>query len=171
MHDRRNNRSDRGRSRRDHDGERRRRGGERHDRGRGDDCGGERGGDRGSGPDTRFLQLEMSEVLYSEAESVTKQAFRELLLEAAKARFRERFGDQISGLAQLAVDELMQDVLASLEIEAHIQERNRDQEARRERLFDILSGGLDDAAEEDREPPEPNDEDGSSSDPESDEDR
>jgi hypothetical protein len=163
MHDRRNNRSDRGRSRHDHDGERRRRGGERHDRGRGDDCGGE----RESGPDTRFLQLEMSEVLYSEAESVTKQAFRELLLEAAKARFRERFGDQISGLAQLAVDELMRDVLASLDVEATIRQRNREQEARRERLSGILGAGRGGAPEEDREAcsgesPEPDGEDSGS---------
>jgi hypothetical protein len=41
----------------------------------------------------------MSELLYAEAESVTQQAFRELLLEEARSRLRERFGDQIAGLA------------------------------------------------------------------------
>lgn len=95
------------------------------------------------GPDTRFLQLEMSEVLYGEAEPLAKEAFRQLLLEEAKTRLRERFGNQIAGLAQLAVDELMQDVLASLEVEERIRQRNRDREARRERLANILKGGGD----------------------------
>jgi hypothetical protein len=138
MHDRRDKRFERGRARRDQDGEHRRHG-ERHghDRDRGEGRGG------GSGSDTRFLQLEMSEVLYAEAEAVTKQALRDLLLEEAKVRFRERFGDEITGLAQLAVDELMQDVLASLQVEARIHERNRDRQSRRERLSGILRAGSD----------------------------
>ena len=48
---------------------------------------------RGSG-DTRFLDLEISKVLYNEAEGVTREAFRELLKDAAKERLRERFGDR-----------------------------------------------------------------------------
>jgi hypothetical protein len=96
---------------------------------------------REGGPDTRFLQLEMSQVLYGEAESLTKRAFRELLLESAKARFRERFGDKITGLAQLAVDELMADMLANLEIEARIQGRNRERGRIKDRLRDIFAAG------------------------------
>jgi len=91
------------------------------------------------GPDTRFLQLEMSQLLYAGAESVTKDAFRELLLEAAKARLRERFGDKIAGLAELAVDELLNDVLASLEIEARISARSRERDRRQDRLRDIFA--------------------------------
>jgi hypothetical protein len=83
----------------------------------------------------------MSELLYAGAESVTKQAFRELLLEEAKARVRERFGDQIKGLAQLAVDEALQDIFASLDIEARIREHNREREGRGERLSGILKPG------------------------------
>jgi hypothetical protein len=149
MHDRRDERSDRDRSRHDHDGEHRR---------RGDHSGRDRRGERGRGSDTRFLQLEMSEVLYAEAESVTKRAFRELLLEEAKARFRERFGDQITGLAELAVDELMQDIVASLEIEARIRHRNRDEEGRRERLAGILKTARDRGPERDERQPNSNDE-------------
>ena len=152
MHDRRDDRSDRGR--RDRDGGDRREGDECRDGGprrrRGDGSGRDQGG-----PDTRFLQLEMSKVLYADAESVTKQALRELLLEEAKARFRERFGDQIRGLAQLAVDELMQDIIASLEVEAHIQERNEDRQDRSERLAEILGGyEEDDDPDEEDEGPE-----------------
>jgi len=79
---------------------------------------------RGDGPDTRFLQLEMSRVLYAEAEGVTKQAFRELLLDAAKARLRERFGETITRLAELATDELLADIEASLDVEDQIQRRH-----------------------------------------------
>jgi hypothetical protein len=107
-----------------------------HDRG----PGGDRSEERGRGPDTRFLHLEMSEVLYGAAESVTKDAFRELLLEAAKARLRERFGNQLTGIAELAVDEVMSDVLANLEIEHRIREHNRQRSSRTERLRDILRG-------------------------------
>lgn len=132
----------------------------RHEHGRGEGRGGPRGDDRcgpdrgsredchderddrrapsGGGPDTRFLQLEMSQVLFAEAESVTREAFRELLIEAAKARFRERFGDKITGLAQLAVDELMNDVRSSLDIEGRIREHNQERARTKERLRDIF---------------------------------
>jgi hypothetical protein len=92
----------------------------------------------GGGADTRFLQLEMSRVLYSEAEEVAKPAFRELLLEAAKARFRERFGEEITRLARLAVDELLIDIEASLEIEEKIQ-RRREAGGTDDRLRDALA--------------------------------
>ena len=103
----------------------------------GPDGGSDSGGDhrdRG-GPDTRFLQLEMSRVLYSEAEDVAKPALRELLLEAAKDHLRARFGDTIARLAQLAVDELLIDIEASLDIEGQIQRRRE-------------SGGTDDRVRE-----------------------
>jgi hypothetical protein len=82
------------------------------------------GSERGPGPDTRFLQLEMSQVLYSEAEAVARPAFRDLLLEAAKDRLRERFGDEIRALARLAVDDLLKGMEASFEIEARLQGHN-----------------------------------------------
>jgi hypothetical protein len=82
------------------------------------------GGERGPGPDTRFLQLEMSQVLYSEAEAVARPALRDLLLEAAKDRLRERFGDEITALARLAVDDLLKGMEASFEIEARVQGHN-----------------------------------------------
>ena len=91
----------------------------------GPDGGSDSGGDhrdRG-GPDTRFLQLEMSRVLYSEAEEVARPAFRELLLEAAKDHLRARFGDTITRLAQVAIDELLIDIQASLDVENQIQRR------------------------------------------------
>ena len=100
--------------------------------------GGER--DRG-GPasETRFLQLEMSQVLYAEAESVAKPAFRDLLLEAAKDRLRERFGEEITALADLAVDELLNDMQASFEIEARVQEYGEERRQPFERLRDVLA--------------------------------
>ncbi len=66
----------------------------------------------------------MSRVLYGEAEGVTKQAFRELLLEGAKDHLRARFGDTITRLARLATDELLADIEASLDVEEQIQRRH-----------------------------------------------
>ena len=106
--------------------------GPRHHDERGGRGGPERGRDRDDrgpdGPDTRFLQLEMSQVMYSEAQGVTKQAFRELLLDAAKARLRERLGETITRLAELAVDEALADMEASLDIEDQIRRRQETQQ-------------------------------------------
>lgn len=93
----------------------------------------------GGGGDTRFLQLEMSQVLYSEAEGVARQAFRELLVEDAKARFRERFGEQINALAQLAVDELLREVFDSLDVEQRIRDHNERSGEARERVREIFA--------------------------------
>ena len=110
-----------------------------------DDCcdgGGDQERDApGPGPDTRFLQLEMSQVLYTEAESVAKDALRALLLDAARARMQERFGDKIVGLAELAVDGLLADILASLNVEARTHHRQRERGRLKERLLDILGDG------------------------------
>src|SRR5262245_2926929 len=123
---------------RDRGGDRGRRGDDRSrdDRQRGDGGGPDRGG---PGTDTRFLQLEMSQVLYGEAEEVARPAFRELLREAAKERLRERFGQEIAALAQLAVDELLTDMQASFEIEDRIQRNNEERSPPRERLRELLA--------------------------------
>src|SRR5690242_14251215 len=97
------------------------------------------GGERGPGSDTRFLQLEMSRVLYSEAEAVARPAFRDLLLEAAKKRLRERFGEEITALANLAVDDLLKGVQASFEIEAQIRRHNDEQREPNEQLREIFA--------------------------------
>ena len=102
-------------------------------------AGPERGGpERGGGPDTRFLQLEMSQVLYAEAEDVARPAFRALLLDAAKDHLSQRFGKQITALAQLAVDELSTGMLSSLEIEARIQQHDGERSPAQERLRNIF---------------------------------
>jgi hypothetical protein len=102
----------------------------------------EGGGPPGSrgGADTRFLQLEMSQVLYTEAADVARPAFRELLLEAAKERMRERFGEEITALAQLAVDELLNEVQASFEVEARIQQYQEDRRPPSEKLRAVFAG-------------------------------
>ena len=77
--------------------------------------------------------------MYAEAEAVARPAFRELLREAAKDRLRERFGEEITALAQLAVDELLKDVQASFEIEAQIQGYNEERRPPRERLREVFA--------------------------------
>jgi len=72
----------------------------------------------------------MSQVLYAEAQGVTKQAFRELLLDAAKAHLRERFGETITRLAELAIDEALAGMEASLDIEDQIRRQQESQESK-----------------------------------------
>jgi len=103
----------------------------------------EHGGGHGpprSAPDTKFLDLEVSKVLFGEAEGVARHAFRELLVEAAKRRWQERWGDRIDALAKLAVDELLADIEANLTVEGAIQGRKRNRSATDERLRAILGG-------------------------------
>lgn len=94
--------------------------------------------EKNGAPDTGFLDLEISKVLYSEAESITREAYRELLKDAAKRRLEERWGDRIAALANLAVDELIDDAEANLEIEAKIAGRTQAREAVEERINAIL---------------------------------
>jgi hypothetical protein len=82
----------------------------------------------------------MSQVMYAEAAEVARPAFRELLLEAAKDRMRERFGEEIKALAQLAVDELLNGVQASFEVEARIQRFQEEQRSPEEKLRDLFAG-------------------------------
>jgi hypothetical protein len=109
------------------------------DRGPSDGPEGRCGPGGGPGSDTQFLQLEMSRVLYAEAQGVTKQAVRELLLEAAKAHLRERFGETITRLGQLATDELLTDIEASLEIEERIQRRRESSGGTEDRVREALA--------------------------------
>ncbi len=101
--------------------------------------------DRGETPSGKggpeFLDLELSKVLLSEAESVTREAFRELLKDAAKARFRERYGKEIEALANLAVDELLADMTTNLAIEAQIADRQTGREQLQQRLRACFSPG------------------------------
>ncbi len=94
--------------------------------------------DQRGGPDTGFLDLEPSKVLYAEAEAITREAYRELLKEAAKQRLLERWGDRITALAKLAVDELIADTEANLEIEARIAARNQGRRAVEDHVGAIL---------------------------------
>jgi hypothetical protein len=90
--------------------------------------------------DTRFLDLEISKVMYDEAEGVTREAFRDLLKEAAKARLREVWGDRIDALARTAVDELVEDVETNLGIEARIHARRDQRKDLGERLRGVFGG-------------------------------
>ncbi|NVB38459.1 hypothetical protein G6O69_11505 [Pseudenhygromyxa sp. WMMC2535] len=94
----------------------------------------------GGGPNTDFLDLEISQVLYAEAEGVTREAFRELLKEAAKRQWQARWGERIEALAKLAVDELLEDMAANLEIEARIAARNAARGAVQDRASQLIQG-------------------------------
>ena len=90
--------------------------------------------------DSEFLDLEISKVLYGEAEDVTREALRDLLKDAAKELLRERFGDRIDALAGLAIDELLADVEANIAIEGRIAERAEAREGLDKRARKIVHG-------------------------------
>lgn len=106
------------------------------------------GGDQGDGPSgTDFLDLEMRKVLLGEAQGVTREAFRDLLKEAAKRHLQDKWGDRIDALAGLAVDELLADVETNMAIEAAIEARakaKRDVDERLGAVFGDEDDGDDD---------------------------
>lgn len=78
----------------------------------------------GGGPNTDFLDFELHKVMYDEAESIVREAYRELLKDAIKQRLQARWGGRITALANLAADEAMADADANFQIQALIESRN-----------------------------------------------
>jgi hypothetical protein len=70
-----------------------------------------------------FLDLELSKVLADSAAGLAQRAFKELLFERIKDKLSDRMGDWLDALATFAVDDLMADVEANLEIERRIAAR------------------------------------------------
>jgi hypothetical protein len=98
------------------------------------------GPEPGGPPDTQFLDLELTKVLYGEAEGLAREAARDILREALRARLRERLGARLEALAHIAADALADEVETNLRVEALIQEqrgRKRDVE---ERVRSAMSG-------------------------------
>ena len=89
---------------------------------------------RGPGPTgTEFLDLEMSRVLYGEAEGLAREAVRDILRGALQERLRARLGNRLEAIAHLAADALADEVEANLGIERIVRsqgERKRDVEER-----------------------------------------
>jgi hypothetical protein len=75
----------------------------------------------------------MSKVLLSEADSLVREAARDLMREAIRARLKERLGEHLEAIAHLAVDVAVEDLATNLAIEHLIDEhrqRRGDTEAR-----------------------------------------
>jgi hypothetical protein len=96
-------------------------------------------GAEGGGPDTRFLDFELHKVMYSEAESIVRESYRELLKDAVKQRLQARWGARITALAELAADEAMADADANFEIQARIEARNAARRSVEDRIQAILA--------------------------------
>ncbi|PRQ05212.1 hypothetical protein [Enhygromyxa salina] len=97
-------------------------------------------GSRGNGPDTGFLDFELHKVMFDEAESLVREAYRELIKDAAKRRLEQRWGERITALANLAVDEAMADADANLQIQALIEARNQARQSLDARVQGIVRG-------------------------------
>lgn len=98
----------------------------------------ERGG-RG-GPDSRFLDLEISRVLHDDACRAARAALSKLLADRIAERLAERLGDRLDALADLAAADLLADLEANVAIERRIAERSEQKEAHLDRLRAILRG-------------------------------
>jgi hypothetical protein len=107
------------------------------------------GPEGGRGPDTSFLDFELHKVMYDEAESIVRKAYRELLEDAVKERLREVWGERITALANLAADEAMADADANFQIQALIEARNDARRGLEDRIQAIIH------SEEPGEAPEP----------------
>ena len=108
-------------------------------------CGDGHGGGHGDGgPNTEFLDFELEKVMFEEAESIVRDAFRMLLRKAAKKRIKELWGDRIKALAHLAVDEALADADASFAVQEIIETRNEAKKSLEERIRGIIHGSGED---------------------------
>jgi len=100
-------------------------------------------GDQGrGGPEgTQFLDLEISRVLFGEAENLAREAVRDLLRESLRDRLRERLGTRLEALAHVAADALAEEVEANLGIESIIRDQSAKKRDIEERLRAALSLG------------------------------
>ncbi|KIG14429.1 hypothetical protein DB30_06772 [Enhygromyxa salina] len=112
-------------------------------------------GSRNGGPDTSFLDFELHAVMFDEAESIVREAYRELLKDAAKRHLEQHWGDRITALANLAVDQAMADADANLAIQALIEARNQARRGLEDRVQGIIRGKSDDPTETPDPPADP----------------
>jgi hypothetical protein len=99
--------------------------------------------DRPSGPgegapDTQFLDLEISSVLYDEADRLCREAARELLRDAIRTRLEERLGGHLREIGRLAADALADDIETNLEIETLILDRRAARSSIGDRVREIM---------------------------------
>jgi hypothetical protein len=95
-------------------------------------------GGQGGPPETSWLDLEISKVLYGRADTLAKVAAEELIKDAIKARLRERIGPRLDAIGKLAADMLADDVEANLEIEARIGARRDARRALDQRIREVF---------------------------------
>jgi hypothetical protein len=98
-----------------------------------------RGPSRDDGPpETQFLDLEISSVLYGEADRLCREAARDLMREAIRQRLDERLGDHLREVGRIAADVLADDIETNLEIESLIVDRRAGRASIGERVREIM---------------------------------
>jgi hypothetical protein len=96
------------------------------------------GPDEPGPPDTQFLDLEISSVLFDEADQLCREAARELLRDAIRSRLDERLGDHLREIGRLAADALADDIETNLEIESLIIDRRAARSSIGDRVREIM---------------------------------
>ena len=89
---------------------------------------------RASPAGTAFLDLEITEVLKTEARSLAREAVRDIFREAMRERLSERLGPRLRAIAEVTADALADEVETNLQIEALIQRQRSLSEDREEQL-------------------------------------
>lgn len=88
---------------------------------------------------TEFLDLEITKVLYAEADGLARDAARGLIREAIAQRLRERLGDQLAQIGRIAGDALADDIEANLAIEAVIANRQESRSSIADRVREVMA--------------------------------
>lgn len=109
-----------------------------HDHHHHDHHGHDHGHDQGP-QDTDFLDLEISQAMYGGAREMKISVVMDIVRQAMRQRLEQRLGRELTMLGQLAADEIIEDIQASLEIEARIVAR---QEQTRSSLEERLRAAL-----------------------------
>lgn len=102
------------------------------------DSGHERSGGR-SGPEgSHFLDLEITRMLYGQAEKIAMEAARDIVKEAITARLRERMGDELEAIAVVAADAIADDFEANRRIEEVLEARRDERRDLKQRIHEAV---------------------------------
>lgn len=106
----------------------------------------EQGGGGSGGPDTRFVQFEMSELVREAGHRAFEEAFHKTLTGFIQEELRSRYAEQFKELASLALEQCMGELRRNTTIQQLVKENKAHEEELRSRAAELVSQMADKSA-------------------------
>lgn len=93
----------------------------------------------GEGPNTTFIQYEMSEVLRHSARRAFEEGFHKILTAYVQQEIEDRCGQELKDLAKLAVDQALAEIGRNETIQRLVKKNKEDEDESRKKAEEILA--------------------------------